>query len=569
MCIPHAALPKLWFALDWQSVAASRAGGRGLREDVDTALLQQEFAGFPREDARPPPALLHPEHWPSARGCRLLDVTGIAEAVQQAPVVGLWRWAVSQQKPNKKALEEISKQGALRVPKADILQRFLQLPLPRSKLLHLVQEFMSMCLISQAEVEGRAQIAGLYRELPEEQKAFFASVNLTEAGVLVVRKICSNWACIEALAKKQVPEMPEPEQQEPEEPPLVQVHTAIEAYPIPPNFVVPHDKSVAFSAAILLTSRALQDCLLSLRVARLCKGRARALFQAQDFGQALAFYRLGQWHCPCGDSTLFSNASLCCSRLAKPHAAVEQAANALLIDDKNAKAAHSLLKAEIALGYSDCNDWQLDVLGKLGQTFKTVAELLEEHRKLPATDLSILQGELGVDLHKPLEVPESAEPRLFYLLAEEGQGQEVETGDLRHRLLTAALLGGSVEALLPATQLLSQSQRLQVLEEIAQAPLLINMEAALAIGQETDDRVTAFLHLAVAAASQSLVVLGEAGKALVDHLLVENHGKWKTGSPYGTWLMAFGGQSRRISELMSEALHIEKEGDIVSFRPKP
>ena len=163
----------------------------------------------------------------------------------------------------------------------------------------------------------------------------------------------------------------------PQEPPLVEVHCG--GYPMPPHPAIPQQESTAFSAGLLLTSRALRDYLLSLRVARLCKVRARKLFQAQNFGQAFDFYRLGQWHCPHSDSTLFSNVSLCCARLAKPHAAVEQAANALLLDDKNAKAAHALLKAGISLGHSDCNDWQLDVLEKLGQSFKTAAELLQEH----------------------------------------------------------------------------------------------------------------------------------------------------------------------------------------------
>mmetsp|Transcript_150151 Transcript_150151/g.482618 ORF Transcript_150151/g.482618 Transcript_150151/m.482618 type:complete len:597 (-) Transcript_150151:9-1799(-) len=596
MDLPQAALAELWCTLDWSTAAAGRACSRSLQRDVDSALLSRVAPEFGQQDVHMPASLLHPSLIPETfmQGVPLLEVTGHANALTSAPVLGLWRLAVSQRRASQEVLKEMSREAGISVPKAGVLHRFLQLPLTRSRQLRLVQEFMSMCLISQSVRSGRAQSAGMFRSLSVAHRNFFACVDLTKQATLVVgdiptddpsrfnpRRLCELWAHILDLAAEEVPALPGP-RVDFEDAPMVQCGPYVQQGPRTEVVVAELEQS-AFVAGVLLTCRALRDYISNLRVARLCKNRARSLFQSQDFARALAFYRLAQWHCPHGDSTLFSNAALCCLRLSRPHAAVEHALNALFVDESNAKAAHTVAKAEISLGYMGCNGWQEDAIDRLATSSKPLTELRKEHRGLPPPRHEALKAELGSDPRKVGVEPllsrfPPVEPRLLLLLAEEEEREEGGRGgdsDLRRRLLSAALLQGDAEgALLPATEILSQQDRLRVLEVLAQAPLVTNMEAALALGRETDDSELAFLYLAIAAASQDPGVLESAGEELVEHILAQHCGRWKTGSPYGTWLMACGGQAEQIAKLMNESYHIEKEDDpinglVTTFRPRP
>lgn len=420
-----------------------------------------------------------------------------------------------------------------------------------------------MCVLSQAVRAGCGSSAGLFHALSLAQRNLFACVDFSKQAVVVVgsiagagddvvqhdvRRLSDVWPHILALAGEAL--RPLPGARIDESAPMVRTDKFAQKGP-GEEATVGEPEREAFAAALTLTCRALRDYLADLRVALKCKDIARGLFQGQQFAQALSFYKLAQWHCPQADSTLYSNAALCFSRLARHHAAVDSAITALLVEETNAKAAHALVKAELALGYTSCNGWQDDLIEHLSHTNKALGDVRGKHKQLHAPMKQELMRELAA-----AQRSSQVDARLLQLIAEEEVGEN-GNADERRRFLSAAIVQGAENATLHLVELegTPRTEAHTVLALLCQAPLTVSMDAALTLGKMYNDKnVEKFLlYVSVAAASQEPSVLFDAGDTLMKHILSRSSGKWNAASCYSAWLMACGGQGERITELLAPA----------------
>eukprot|EP00928_Gymnodinium_smaydae_P027445 TRINITY_DN21230_c0_g1_i1.p1 TRINITY_DN21230_c0_g1~~TRINITY_DN21230_c0_g1_i1.p1 ORF type:complete len:608 (-),score=64.40 TRINITY_DN21230_c0_g1_i1:231-2003(-) len=566
--------------LQWRHISACRALSRSIERNLDDALLRSSLAALECDCSQTsvclPASLFHAgivsQEW--KQSATIPNLCGVSDVYREVSKLRLLRVATPKTVPSHDVLSGFCGKSGVTIPKSEVLRFFLRSALTNHQRLRLVQDFMSMCLVSQSVREGRGNSAGLFRSLSVAQRNFFASVDLTPQAVIVVgniagagndpvqhdpRRLCEIFAHIYDLADAQTFSIPACRSDSGDSPnivggPFVQEGPALSAQ-------VDEKEKDAFEATISFTCRAIRSYLNHLRMATKCKALARGEFQAKRFAEALKLYKVAMWHNPQGDSTLYSNAALCCLQLSQYHAAADHAINALCIDEGNAKAAHALMKTELQVKYTMCNGWQHDLLDLLSQANKSLVEMREKHKCLRAPSRQTLWDELGSEAKTVDRWSQSptAEGRLLFLIADEEQNHGTSLDNAR-RLLTAALVRGAEGAALPLIDTMVEADPRASKDAclacslLASAPVSsFSMEAALKLGEMSSDKVTAYLYMAVAVASQDAAVLQQAGDALIDRILKNNNGRWSVGNPYSTFLMALGGQSERISDLMRQS----------------
>lgn len=152
------------------------------------------------------------------------------------------------------------------------------------------------------------------------------------------------------------------------------------------GYVAPMQDKQTTLAALVFVCRTLRTQLAMHVTAQALKAHARRAFIESDWSRALSLYENAVLFTP-ADDLLHSNEALCLLKLGAPLAAVDAASQALQLNFRNAKAAHHLLKAHIALGRVTDRTWILEAIDELVeakvQGAFEVRKLQPELSKLP------------------------------------------------------------------------------------------------------------------------------------------------------------------------------------------
>mmetsp|Transcript_38558 Transcript_38558/g.121509 ORF Transcript_38558/g.121509 Transcript_38558/m.121509 type:complete len:733 (-) Transcript_38558:139-2337(-) len=152
------------------------------------------------------------------------------------------------------------------------------------------------------------------------------------------------------------------------------------------GYVAPMQDKHKILAALVFVCRTLRTQLAMHATAQALKAHARRAFTESDWSLALSLYEAAVLFTP-ADDLLHSNEALCLLKLGAPLAAVDAASQALQLNCRNAKAAHHLLRAHIALGRVTQRPWILEIIDELVEAnvkgALEVRKLQPEFSKLP------------------------------------------------------------------------------------------------------------------------------------------------------------------------------------------